>query len=147
MFYEILQAKRGKFVFYSWKTSLSIFIIITVEPQNMLLWYMLQPRYMFQISKGLSCSYQWIKGLFSTSLIRKKPFYMSSLLCPRSPTGEKFVQVSWSPYGISHRKMMMMSRVFSNPFLSYKKSFVAICYDPCRCALASGIRNFHLEHF
>ena len=24
------------------------------------------------------------------------------LLCPRSPTVERFVQVSWYPYGISH---------------------------------------------
>ena len=30
------------------------------------------------------------------------------LLCPRLPTVEKFVQVSWYPYGISHGKMMMM---------------------------------------
>ena len=34
--------------------------------------------------------------------------YISPLLCPRSPTVEKFVQVSWYPYGISHGKMMMM---------------------------------------
>ena len=32
----------------------------------------------------------------------------SSLLCPRSPTVEKFFQVSWYPYGISHGKMMQL---------------------------------------
>ena len=37
-----------------------------------------------------------------------------SLLYPRSPTVEKFVQVSWYPYGISQGKMMMMNSNIRN---------------------------------